>query len=298
MSEERLTPGRCREIEAVLREITSALGLNLRPAADLAVMIRELSWMGTFPDSDYQPDAAFLADHERAIAAFLLVDQAHRIAQAWIWGRAIPGAAEGAHVIRQRLDRNRCQEGPAHDFLFELDIAARLARRGAAVCFEEPDLVLNNEGADPVGLACKRPHSIAGVANALRRASKQIRRSGIPGAIVLGLEALFHRSGDPARPVVIYRGLNRKDVMAEAARQVAVIEASVKGPLRRACSSEGVAGVLLCGVMTAWVDEPSAHIFQWVWRPVARPDSAQPIEALGRLLFNNDPLGRGPTTSL
>jgi hypothetical protein len=288
--EETLTPARCRTIAAGLRDVTATLGLRLQPASDLARMFRELSWLGEFPDGAQHPAAAIEADKRRGTHAFMLVDQANRIAAAWYWGRALPGVLERAQVIKKQLDRNRSQEGPAHDFLFELDIAAKLARSGLDVRFEEPDLVLYSDEAGTVGLACKRPHSAGGIPSMLRRGTHQIEASGMPGAVVVGLEAIFHRSGDPAKPVAAYQGHSRKDLIEEATQQVGAVLGQVRPWLDKACTCPSVAGVLLCGVITAWIEEPSAYIFQWVWTAVADDGTAEALDGLGRLLFQNDPL--------
>ncbi|MGV8038568.1 MAG: hypothetical protein AB2L07_00290 [Thermoanaerobaculaceae bacterium] len=241
--------------------------------------------MGSFDPAAHQPEAAWEADPQRAIGAFMLVEQAHRLAQVWSWGRSVPGVAERAAVVRKQLNRLHTQDGPALDFLFELDIAARLAHRGFSVVFREPDLVLDCGEAGPLALACKRPRSVDGVGQALRRARRQIEGAGMFGVIVTGLEAVFHRTGDPKRPVFFYRSNTREELVEEATRALDDTIQKTRRVIDQELAWPRVLGILFCGVITGFIDQPSASIFEWVWRPISKEPSSEFMAGLCEMLF-------------
>ena len=83
---------------------------------------------------------------------------------------------------------------PARDLQFELLVGAQLVRAGARVRLAEPDLVLEVPGGN-IALAAKRPSKITAVEDALRSATRQIRRSGLRGLAVIDVSA-FPIGGD------------------------------------------------------------------------------------------------------
>src|SRR5205823_4783503 len=74
----------------------------------------------------------------------------------------------------------------AWDSQFELFFAALCRRAGFVVALEEPDIVLRG-GQGLIGLAAKRPHSLANFDKLIRRADEQIARSRHPGIIALDI---------------------------------------------------------------------------------------------------------------
>jgi hypothetical protein len=111
-------------------------------------------------------------------------------------------------VLAEQVNLLDNPDSAALDRLFEAEVAARLACQvGITVAFQEPDVVAAFPPAPPFALACKRPRHLKRISDALRSAKQQIRRAGIPGVVVLGVERLFYWKEDrDSRAKVLLEG--------------------------------------------------------------------------------------------
>jgi hypothetical protein len=156
----QVTASECAEWATVLRDALRACDVTVHPRSDVGQMIAELEWLGTFPPTASQPDAAWAENPARARIAFPLYEQAVRVAQAVALTQGIPGARERVMKLKKRLNRLTTQDEPAQDFLFELEMGARFTRLGLTITFDEPDIVLHSSEGYRLGLACKRPRNV------------------------------------------------------------------------------------------------------------------------------------------
>lgn len=185
----------CAVLASLLSGALARMGVKVNRTSDISRMLSALEWLGSFPPTAPQPDTAYKQDRKRAVEAAVLFEQASRLAAVITLAEGIPGGVQIVRKLKKRIDRMKTQDEPAQDFFFELDIAQRLYKRGFSVAFEEPDIVLGVE--DKVGLACKRPRRFERLRQRIEEGSEQVERSQLPGFVVVGLEALFHKSGDP-----------------------------------------------------------------------------------------------------
>jgi hypothetical protein len=249
-----------------------------------------LEWLGTFPSDAPQPDAAWAANPARARIAFPLYEQAIRVAQAVSLARGIPGARERVVKLKKRLNRLMTQEEQAQDFLFELEIGARLTRLGLTITFDEPDIVLHANDGSRLGLACKRPRNVPRLRQRLTEAAAQITVGTDQGVIVIGVEPLFHRSNDPQRPTITYLG-DPSMVKAEANQ---ILDNALESATQEIVSvlANGVAGILFCGVATGWARQVAegrdAYHYQWIHRAISHPDALDLAAVLEAKLFPGD----------
>jgi hypothetical protein len=270
----------------MLRDGLEHFGVSVHPMSDTGRMIEALECMGSFPPDAPQPDAAAAADRARTVRAFPLHEQAIRIAQALTQTRDVPGADRLAAKLRKRLNRLTSQDDQAQDFLFELELGGRFVARGLSITFDEPDIVLHADG-HQFGIACKRPRNAARMRERIRDATTQIVSRPEQGVIAVGIEPLFHHSGDAARPTVLYRG-DPSMLEAEAHRLLdrAILTAL---PEIRAALDAGVAGILFCGVITGWAKNVmpgrDAYHFQWIHRAISHEDALGLAELLEQHLF-------------
>ncbi len=280
----------CAEWTIVLRDALRECDVTVHPTSDVGQMIAELEWLGTFPPNAPQPDAAWAENPARARIAFPLYEQAIRIAQAVALAQGIPGAHERVVKLKKRLNRLTTQDEQAQDFLFELEIGARLTRLGLTITFDEPDIVLHSSDGDRLGLACKRPRNVRRLRERLGEAAAQITAGMDQGVIVIGVEPLFHRSNDPQRPTITYLG-DVAMVRAEANRILDDALDSARLEIDSALA-KGVAGILFCGVATGWARQVAegrdAYHYQWIHRAISHPDALNLADVLEAKLFPSD----------
>jgi hypothetical protein len=101
--------------------------------------------------------------------------------------------------FRKRLDTLVNFTETAQSFLLEIEVGAALAMSGLHVSFEEPDLVVSGmKGLPTIAMPLKRPQSTAGVDSCARDATHQSRRRGLPGVILMCLDAVVNsdRNGE------------------------------------------------------------------------------------------------------
>jgi hypothetical protein len=156
----------------------------------------------------------------------------------------------------------------------------------------EPDISIGWAKEPLFAVECKRARSIGGVSNLVRTARRQLRRTDLSRVIILGLEAIFHRSDDPQRPTVFYATDTLDEAVAEAERLALEAEVAA-GPELRKAYDEGVGGMISCGVFTCLYRRPfTAYAFRWINRIAARDDALEAIENMRELLFGrNEPNG-------
>lgn len=287
MQYERITSAQCAAQATTLKDALDYFGIKVNPTSDVGRMIASLEWMGSFPPETVQPDAAFASNRNRALRAFPLYEQALRVAGAITWARTVPGAREKVLHLKKRLNRLETQDEQAQDYLFELEIAERLVAQGHTVTFEEPDVVLHVKSGDRLGLACKRPRNLRQLRERIKEAADQVKAQPFQGVIVIGVEPLFHKSGDPQRPTVTYLG----DPPMVASAAYDLLDAAMLRAHREIATAfaQGVAGMLFCGIVTGWarqiVGPHSAYHYQWIHRAQSHPDALGLAEVLEARLF-------------
>jgi hypothetical protein len=269
-----------RSLEASL----SYFGIKVHPASDIAVMIREMRWLGSFPPDAVQPDVAHKADRDRSLFAFPLVEQSRRIAVALDRAKTIRGAKEKVMRVKKQLNRLTTQDSAAQDVLFELQIGGRLLRPGVEMAFDEPDIVITDptDGSMTIGVACKRPHNVDRLKERVREAANQIealRHSG--NVIVVDVEPLFHKSNDPEKPTMSWVG-GPEWVKAEAGKILATAVQAADSEIAYALQ-KGVDGIVFCGIVVGW--SRTMHHWSWICTPISAPDAQDFAHIIANGLF-------------
>lgn len=77
------------------------------------------------------------------------------------------------------------------DTQFECFVAAVVSLGGAAVRFEEPDLLVTH-GGETIAIAAKRPRSQKAAVRNVRKAIKQVAESALPGVVVVDFSTALH----------------------------------------------------------------------------------------------------------
>ncbi len=288
---------RCEAASARLEKCLDHFGLKPAPGSDLDRMIREVRWLSSFGADPYTRSGAVAADPARADRAMVLYDQVERIGFTLQWAREIDGADAKARWVRKRIDRCIALDSVAQDYLFEMEMAAHMARwRDTRVAFEEPDIAIyNNEGGKMV-FACKRPRSTASVAGALDDARAQIADvSGEPVAFILvGMDAIFHQASGVGAPIITHKAPTPEALERLGQDQISMVEASAASEIRRVFdASADTAAIIFCGMMVGTSDDPPAVLFFWVHRANSNPRqplAEQVARATMRMIF--PPRGR------
>jgi hypothetical protein len=284
----RVTAEECRQLAQLLRESLTTFEFAPNPTSDLARMMKALEWLGSFPSDAYQPDAAFAVNRARSMETFRLLEQAKRTTEALRWARTIPGSQQAVFKLDSRLNRLIDQDASALDFFFELDIAFRLAMRGLLVSFDEPDLVLTT-GTERVGLACKRPRNLRQMRKSIRVAKKQVLRQPFPGFILINVEAMLHKSGDPQKPTVTYH-VPTPEQLGEIVNPMIDEWVGRARPEIQEAFADGIWGVLFCGIVTGIADRAPgglpAIIWEWFRRPHSNPSFPNAAEFLDAAIFS------------
>lgn len=93
-------------------------------------------------------------------------------------------------VSGQVLPQSEMEQSRARDAQFELNIAAHCRAAGYAIESKEPDVLVRDSTGD-FGIAAKRPKSAKTLERHIRKASKQIQKSGVDGIVAVDL-SLIH----------------------------------------------------------------------------------------------------------
>jgi hypothetical protein len=210
-----------------LRSGAQYLGVQLRPFHSLERLARDAEWLASHGDNPpvaYSRLAPGSSDRDRFVRAIITMEQAERIAASLAMLPSVQGGAEKARrwmkkrVERFRLEdenlpverRQNLHDEPALDALLEIEVAGQLARDpGLAVSFDEPDILVKTSAGERLQVACKRPQSISGIPALIRKAARQIEARADPAVIVVGVDAILHKTDDPVRPTRILV-VNRK----------------------------------------------------------------------------------------
>ena len=141
------------------------------------------------------------------------------------------------------------------DFLYEIEVAARLGFTFSKIKFAEPDLVIESPDL-PIAwsIACKRPRSLNSMTRATRKAVMQIDREGRLGVVMVSLDNLLgdgqkviDLSGAPLRP--IYQDRMTRIVESCSKALLAELEDSLPLPAdpKDPKAGRGVLGILTTG---------------------------------------------------
>jgi hypothetical protein len=152
--------------------------------------------------------------------------------------------------------------------LLEIEVAGRLARAGLKPVFAEPDVRVRIMGRD-LGVPCKRPRSVKRIADALRDARGQVKRSGGgPAVTVLGIEAIIQPANAEAEDVPLWTVGTAYPTMAtfyaaaELARTTAMEEARREIESHR--HEEGMVGVYVWAFAAAKIISPPSYGARWL----------------------------------
>lgn len=286
-----LTGARCAEIARAIRDGLAGLGVRLQPHHDLERIVRQAELLaslgvgdvfGSFRDADGP-------EKDRITGAILAMEQAERVAASLQVAGRVRNFAQVTKWLQKKIDRLETQESRAQDHLFEIEMAGRLARYpDLAVSFEEPDIVVRVNG-KPVYLPCKRPRRVESVGENIRDARHQLAGRQGPSVILINTEAIFHRSGNPNVPVVLY------DVgTPDEARAIGVnlIDQAIRNGSDQTEKAfrDGVTGILYCGAMVFLTRDPRAYqnliLHRRVWNS-ADPGADGLTAQVARLLYGD-----------
>jgi hypothetical protein len=95
-----------------------------------------------------------------------------------MWKPHLKKLIAGAHPHTDSKDN------PAWNFQYEVYLAAATQLADCTVTLDEPDVVLK-DGDQTVGIAAKRPHSLANLTTNLKKGSQQIEKAGLRGLVAL-----------------------------------------------------------------------------------------------------------------
>ena len=104
--------------------------------------------------------------------------------------------------------------------------------------------------------------------------------------IVVGLEAVFHRSDGSSRPYT-YTLESPEDARGEGDSVATQIADDLVAHPDRVFDNR-VAGIFLCGVLTYWSRQPNAYGYVWIRRAIPNSTVSEAVEvldALDHLLF-------------
>lgn len=293
MESKPLTPEMCTRAGRDIREGAARLGVRLEGQHDLEKVARACDRLASLL-ADPPGSSGILEPDAHSVETFMMAEQGMRLASILRMAGRVDGSDKLAVWIKGRINRLETQAEEAQDHLFELDIAARLVRWiGQGVSIDEPDIVITIP-AGRLALALKRPRSIPSVGSAIEKARKQIGRTGLKGMIVIGTEALFHHSNDPARPTVLYQVATDEDAEKEGRRIVKAAALQAKREIINACLREsGVGGILFFGALTYLCTDPEpayGHRYITLNFPnKGYPGASDALEGLAGFLLDEPP---------
>lgn len=187
-----LTGGECIHAATRLRRGLNNFNVSLTGGTDLERMLHTLEGLGRrHPGSFWE---APLTDQDKLDVRY--IEQVTRFA-------AVLEALQSPRVsgefdrqlwwFRKRLDTLTTTTETAQNFLLEIELGAALAAAGLCVSFEEPDLVVSGMKDLPaIAMPVKRPRSENGVENCVRDATSQAQNRGLPGVILVCLDAVVN----------------------------------------------------------------------------------------------------------
>lgn len=254
-----------RQIMEVCESIKSRLdshGIRLPPDCDLAQMLEHLRWLASFGGRVLYNISKHGADRRSALRALLEFEQCTGILAAVQAADRVPGGQEKLSVLRKRLNLLGGPDAPARDTLFELTVAGLLAQMPMPleVDFAEPDIVLTDVDGYQIGIACKRPHTVARLADHIKNASRQCRQQSFPCAVVVDVSCIVASpdKGSAANLLSFNRGKELEQHLQTRLRELCETE---KDAMNRAFH-RGTTSVILFLHATAFVGEPLQYAYR------------------------------------
>lgn len=282
-----LTSQECIRISRSLSESLDHFGMKVHGSSDLQIMIRELTWMGSFPMPPFSAEGAIGVDQQRALRAFACILQARDIARVLEACRYAKNGASKVRKIRGKLDRLRYQDARAQDTLFELQVAGLLIRAGLDVELSlppRPDVVCRFNGM-AMGLECKRVQNRDRLRERLSKARKQLTKQDLPAAVIIDVQPLLYRTNDPNKPVYLDLVSSHEELRGIQSVRLKKLALSVTGDVEKAFDG-GVRAIALCAMTWGLSEQPSAYVCCWIVEPMV-PNVGYDIEladAFGAIL--------------
>ncbi len=274
----------CFRVVTKLRAALDHFRLTPNPTSDLARMIRELEWLADNLET--------ISDLPRYNRAFPLIEQASRIAFALESLQPVLGADAKVRWLRKRIDRLTTQADQAQDYLFEVEVAGRLARAGLVPAFCEPDITVSLPKLGVVMLPCKRPRTATGFQDKLREAVSQTRKAGGgPAVTIMSIEAILQPIGGKTRAPVgdAYTTREILSGAVELARDTLVLDQ--KAAINRHLAAEGIAGLFIWALGAAKIMVPQSYASEWMGLSLPRNDerSARIAHAIAQAIHRGVP---------
>lgn len=254
-----MTGDQCAETARRLSEGLQRLGVAVAPHQTLGRMISQAEMLAKCGKASVFEDfaAASSARQHQIGEAALAMEQAERIAAALDVSGSIRNFKDKQRWLKKGVDRLASQDAKGLDYLFEIEVAGRLARwPGLDVAFEEPDIAFSL-GTERVYVACKRPRTVEGVPNAIADARDQVGDLGGSAIVIIGTEAIFHHLPEGPRR---FRFRTPDDGSAAAKDAFEIITDAAQEEARRTITKTSATRVLMfLGVFTYYADEPSSY---------------------------------------
>lgn len=165
-----------------LKELYYKNNLVIHPASYLSKLIEDTSVLS---------DAWLCNDHEHLTTLRLFsASQLDRVAAAALpLGVSVQAREYLDALLIGSLDLLNREQSNAKDTLWELELWQILSRMGMCVALEEPDIVVNFNGAR-IGIACKKFYSESNVSKVLSQAVSQFEGDFDFGMIAINLDDL------------------------------------------------------------------------------------------------------------
>lgn len=263
-----LTSQECTAIARSLTESLDHFDVAVHESSDLATMIHEIGWMGSFGGAPLLPGGAIDVDRQRTLRALISVLQARDIARTLEACRHAVGDTSKVEGIRGKIDRQRYQDASAQNALFELEVAGLLLRAGLEVELStppHPDVVCRLNGA-AIGFECKRVQNRDRLRQQLKKARKQITKQDLPAAVIIDVQPLLYRTNDPKKPVYFDLVPSIEELLRIHSAQIRELGESIAPDVQKAFDS-GVAAVVLCAMTWGMSEQPSAYVWSWIVEP-------------------------------
>jgi len=249
-------------------------------------------------------DAAHSPDHRHSGRAVHLIGQAQHLSEALARFRGVRDEGRLTRWLKKNIDRFDDPNADPLGFLFQIEIAGRLAAVGAFedVATEEggSDIVARfTEGSsirERLALECKRPHSQRGVEEGLKEGAKQLVARDTPGFVVVSLDAVAQNCAGLIRAETFAeiqgRALDLVDTIVERARP------SPEEVL--ATSAPHVVGALFVLRAPFFLEEQMKFGFTWVGKAFGSPhipNAEKTTTQLLGLLYDQPLPGTGPNST-
>lgn len=172
-----------RALEVV--DLMRASGVRIPPSGRLQRYLKHLATMRDVKPDTRLPKSFNLEELHRAMLELdelaFIARQLSKPPEVEGWVRLMNQAMAGRMRPSDERNHNR-----ARDIQFELHTAAMFRLGGYDVALEEPDVVVDTSRGQ-IGIAAKRPRSVANLDNVLKDADDQIARSGRQGIVVVDI---------------------------------------------------------------------------------------------------------------